>query len=265
MRAVGVYDSCPAAGCDQHPAASCHNPLRKQRVMTDSINSKKPSGIPPGRGSINRESTIMTITTSRRAILAGAAILPALAVPSAFALPAIAQNADADGKLIALGERFEKLLLEYTDATFQWAPLLRAAHAEIREKFNFVNFSELSEKQYLAARRLLNRITKHNGCNAASNRASAIFAEMKPIAEKIVEAPASSLGGLRAKALVVLWESRPIHASHEGNFNFPKDGGASRSLFYAVAALTGLAAMVKEIEVRLAADADASDSAEVRS
>jgi hypothetical protein len=180
-------------------------------------------------------------------------------------LPAIAQNADADGKLIALGERFEKLFVEFTDATFQWAPLMRAAHADVREKFNFVNFPELPEKQRQAAERLLSRITKRNGCDAVSNRASAIFAKMEPIAEEIVEAPASSLGGLRAKALVVLWESRPTCASHEGDFEFPDDGGASRSLFNAAAALTGLTPMVSEIEVRLAADATVSDDVVVQS
>jgi hypothetical protein len=35
-----------------------------------------------------------------------------------------------DAELIALGERFEKLLLEYVDAWLAWAPLMRAARAE---------------------------------------------------------------------------------------------------------------------------------------
>jgi hypothetical protein len=54
--------------------------------MTDSINIKKPSGMPPGRGSlINMEHATMTITKTRRAVLAGAAALPALAAPTALA------------------------------------------------------------------------------------------------------------------------------------------------------------------------------------
>src|SRR5450631_1698284 len=68
----------------------------------------------------------MTSKTSRRAVLAGAAMLPALALP-ALAAPT------ADAKLIALGRRYEKLLLKYIDATLQWAPLSRAARDEISE------------------------------------------------------------------------------------------------------------------------------------
>ena len=36
----------------------------------------------------------------------------------------------ADAALIALGERFERRLLEYMDAWLTWAPLMRAARAE---------------------------------------------------------------------------------------------------------------------------------------
>ena len=37
----------------------------------------------------------------------------------------------ADAALIALGERFERRLLEYMDAWLAWAPLMRAARAEV--------------------------------------------------------------------------------------------------------------------------------------
>jgi len=36
----------------------------------------------------------------------------------------------ADAALIALGERFERRLVEYMDAWLAWAPLMRAARAE---------------------------------------------------------------------------------------------------------------------------------------
>src|SRR5262249_54989328 len=38
-----------------------------------------------------------------------------------------------DAELIAIGERFEKLLLEHMDAWLVWAPRMRAAHAEVRD------------------------------------------------------------------------------------------------------------------------------------
>ena len=56
------------------------------RPMTDSTNTKKPSGIPRGRGSNQQESTTMTNTLSRRAILAGAACVPMLTIPAVAAI-----------------------------------------------------------------------------------------------------------------------------------------------------------------------------------
>jgi hypothetical protein len=64
------------------------------------------------------------------------------------------------------------------------------------------------------------------------------------------------LGGLRAKALVALWEALPASASHEGAFDFPD---ASRSLFDAVAEMTGLTPLVRELEARLEADVESKD------
>jgi hypothetical protein len=199
----------------------------------------------------------MKTTTSRRAILVGAASLSALALPTIAAttpaLPALAASPDA--KLIALGERYEKLFRDYMNSTFQWAPLMRSAHAEVREKFKFAEWRDLPDKQNRKASRLLSQITKRNGCNTASDRMSVLADEMYPLAVAINDAPASSLGGLRAKALVVLREVQPVFADHDGELHFPDDGGATRSLFDAVAALTGLTTMVRQIEARLAADA----------
>jgi hypothetical protein len=45
----------------------------------------------------------------------------------------VAMSAAMDVELIALGERFEKLLLEHMDAWLAWAPRMRAAHAEVRD------------------------------------------------------------------------------------------------------------------------------------
>ena len=146
-----------------------------------------------------------------------------------------ATNAD----LIALGERFEKLLLEYMDAWLEWAPRMRAALAEVRD-----NTAALA----VAIRR--------NGCDVAQARMSELERDMRPLAEKIIAASATSLGGLRAKALVALWQAYPAHASHAGAFEFGDDGEASRSLFDAVAEMTGLTPMVRELEARLTADVE---------
>jgi hypothetical protein len=141
-----------------------------------------------------------------------------------------------DGELIALGERFEKLFLEYMDAWLAWAPRMRAALAEARD-----NTAALA----VAIQR--------NSCAVPQARMSELERDMQPLAEEIIAAPATSLGGLRAKALVALWEALPAHAAHAGAFEF-RD--ASRSLFDAVAEMTGLMPMVRELEARLAADVE---------
>jgi hypothetical protein len=159
-----------------------------------------------------------------------------------------------------LGESLEGLLLRYIDAHLQWAPLSRAAHAECAEKFNGADLGDLSHNELQAAIRLLSRITERNGCDVASDRATALADEIEPLVDAIVAAEASTLAGLRTKALAALWEARP--SSTYGGIEFPDDdGGASRSLFDAVAALTGLTPMVRHIEARLAA-ADRAEGAD---
>jgi hypothetical protein len=83
--------------------------------------------------------------------------------------------------------------------------------------------------------------------------------DMQPLAEEIIAAPATPLGGLRAQALVAFWEALPASAFHHGAFEFRDDGEASRSLFEAVAGMTGLLPLLRELEARLEADVECKD------
>jgi hypothetical protein len=111
-------------------------------------------------------------------------------------------SAATDADLVSLGERFEKLLLEYLVSWLDWAPRMRAAHAEAKD-----NTSALA----VAIQR--------NRCDVAQARMSELEIDMQPVAEEIIAARATSLGGLRAKALVALWEALPASASHDGAFD----------------------------------------------
>jgi hypothetical protein len=144
-----------------------------------------------------------------------------------------------DAELIALGEQLERFLLEYVDAWLAWAPLMRAAHAEVKD-----NTASLAAA------------IQGNRCDVAQARMSELERDMQPLAEEIIAAPATSLGGLRAKALVMLWEALPAHADHKSGFEFLD---ASRSLFEGVAGMTGLMPLVREFEARLAADVEFKD------
>jgi len=206
----------------------------------------------------------MKTITSRRAILVGAASLSAFALPTIAATAPVlsAPAASPDADLIELGERYEKLFLDYMNATLQWAPLMRRVHAEAPLGLDCADeWNKLTKKQQRARDRKLHAVLKRNGGLAAAKRMHVLFEDMEPLAEAIKDGSASSLGGLRAKALVLLFEVKPSMADHDGNFEFPDDGGASRSLFDAVAELTGLTTMVREIEARLAADATVEEAA----
>jgi hypothetical protein len=99
-----------------------------------------------------------------------------------------------DGELIARGERFESRLLEYMDAWLAWAPLMRAARAEAES--DLAGFT----------------VAIQRNCGEAQASMSELENDMQPLAEEIIAAPGTSLGGLRAKALVALWEALPASA-----------------------------------------------------
>src|SRR5262249_5724352 len=68
-----------------------------------------------------------------------------------------------DAALIALGGRFEKLLLEHMDAWLEWAPRMRAAHAEVRDN-----------KAALAV------AIQHTGCDVPTCQSSSVICSLLP-------------------------------------------------------------------------------------
>jgi hypothetical protein len=78
----------------------------------------------------------------------------------------------ADAALIALGERFERRLLEYMDAWLAWAPLMRAARAEAES--DLAGFTVAIQR---------------NRCDAAQARMSELENDMQTLAEEIMRAP----------------------------------------------------------------------------
>jgi hypothetical protein len=89
----------------------------------------------------------------------------------------------------------------YMDAWLAWAPLMRAARADAES--DLAGFTVAIQR---------------TGSEAAQARMSELENDMQPLAEEIIAAPATSLSGLRAKALVALWEALPSHAFHHGAF-----------------------------------------------
>jgi hypothetical protein len=175
-------------------------------------------------------------------------------VGTALATKAEGAAENPDAEIIAAGKAFEPLLTKYLDVRFVWMRLAREGRAEMEAAFpdaedNFEGKIGRHPK-WEFHRQVLDR----NGCTDTSNRLSAIYEEMQPLADLIGSSGAETIEGLRAKTLVAIWECQPMCASHDGHFDF--DNPESHwSLFTAAVALTGLSDMVSALDERLQADA----------
>jgi hypothetical protein len=116
--------------------------------------------------------------------------------------PKAATAETLDAELIELGTRFEPLVDQYYVAQRRWSSSSAQAHG------------------------------------AAGDALSAIHDEMKQLANAINASSVNSIEGLRAKALVALWEVAPLCAG-DTEFSF-EDAYPFQQLFTAVAELCGL-------------------------
>jgi hypothetical protein len=132
----------------------------------------------------------MTATSTRRAILAGAAAIPALS------LPAIAE-ANPDAELIALGRQLDQLVIGFNDARER-----NAGHREGEEKAHWrigqmlKEGSMTAQDDYLEA---LNRLMK-DAPPPSHPTDEDFWGLLDPVQSRIAELPAKSLDGLKVKA-----------------------------------------------------------------
>jgi hypothetical protein len=169
--------------------------------------------------------------------------------PRSIAEPLLAA---ADGEIVAAGEKFERMLGEYLDARFIWAPLAREASAKTNAKFEgaakWKGPTKDDPKWAFHSHAL-----RENGCEEASKRLCEIATAMDELADDIRDGRTESIGGLRAKMLVAIWTSLPIRASHDGEWSF-EDGYSYGAVFEAAIAVTGLSGMFESVDSRLMAD-----------
>jgi hypothetical protein len=149
----------------------------------------------------------------------------------------------ADVELIALGAKFEPLLLPYVAAHVEWSKKVVAANAATEKKFTKVYDVVSPYSKALSAE------LKRRGVRAAETVLSRHHGKMEKLAEKIMAAPASSPAGLRAKALVALWECVPIEASGTA-FSYDRER-TLRDLMPAAARVTGLGDLFASIRAQL--------------
>jgi hypothetical protein len=168
---------------------------------------------------------------SRRLLMGGLVALPAATV----GIPAAASTDDADAELIALGREFEILVDSYYIAREPWARAMVQRNDELDKRFGESLYRDHRAPEVNAA---AEEIDARVGLREASDRLSAVWEEMEPLANAINAAPVNSIEGLRAKALVAFWEVAPLGAG-DAEFSFD-DVYPFQQLFTAVAEVCGL-------------------------
>ena len=173
------------------------------------------------------------------------------------AAPSVAIAAVADGEIVAAGKKFEGLFPRYIWVWFQWSRLMREAHSQTNAKFG-TDYGSPAWSQPSAgespAQAFLERATERNGAHQANELMNALHDEMEPLAELIRDTDIESLAGLRAKALVTIWDSRPIGADHDGSLTYDFEW-SYRSLLAGAVAVTGLSDLFGSYVERIKADA----------
>jgi hypothetical protein len=130
------------------------------------------------------------------------------------------EMANPDAEIIAAGKKFGELLPKYMTAWFEWSRLQREASAETHARFGKNHGSPAWMEGKRPAQVFLHEALERNGTRQASEAVEALYDEMEPIAELIRDSDIESLAGLRSKALVAIWDSRPTCAVHKGVLNF---------------------------------------------
>jgi hypothetical protein len=142
-------------------------------------------------------------TTTRRAVLAAA---PAAVI--ATAMPAAALTTDLmpptfaeDGKIAAIGARFECLLLQYFEATLEWSRCVADANSKAAGRLGLSrhDFGIGLRRDHSA---ILFEEMARNGGTAASRRMSSLERRLMPLARTIIASRETSRASLRAKVLV---------------------------------------------------------------
>jgi hypothetical protein len=196
-----------------------------------------------------------TIPNATRRGFLSAAVGAAGAAVIATATPAIASQSDIE--IITAGQKFEGLFTKYMPAWFEWARLAREAKAETKAKFG-ADYSAPAWREPLPgkspAQLFLHNALVSNGADRAGDAIDALDQEMELIAQYIRDEEIESLAGLRAKALVAIWDSRPTCASHSGGLNFENEWSLY-SLMTGVIAVTGLSDLFGAFVERVEGDA----------
>ena len=148
-------------------------------------------------------------------------------------------------KAIELSKTLEAILPAYVELHRAWAVGATRAHA-----FCDANFTQEERRGAGPAWTALQSIYKSSGADLGQAGMIAIYSEISSLARAIERAPATTLEGMRAKALVAIFECIPTGAAHSG-FDFEDGPPAYGMLFRACLSVTGLSKLATQLEGRL--------------
>lgn len=184
------------------------------------------------------------IHLSRRAIVAGAATLPALAVP------AVASDIPehSDSELIGLADEFESLLPSYKALRAEYNETAQAGNAIALSRCDAANLAvaHLNSEAEVRFTTELNKARAETGADVASRKFHLLADRVDAIEFRIMNTPAHTVAGLRAKALIAieaageLWETRRI--------DLDWDKEVIRELIESVCAVAGVPVPVEQTD-----------------
>jgi hypothetical protein len=166
-----------------------------------------------------------------------------LASSTAISAPVIGSD-HPDAELIALGDALANVLPSYDGALCKYNAKAWPAHELALQRAGIQgSMPTLTEARSIVAE--LGKAFEETGADKADEIFEPLGKEVDAIVRKIMERPAHTIAGLRAKAIMAMHVSNELWFEPENDLDWDKQAG--RSLIEAVCAVTGLDVPVENL------------------
>jgi hypothetical protein len=129
-----------------------------------------------------------------------------LQLPTATTTPSRRASRHPDAKLIAAANAFEPMLHDYMAISAEWRRLARKTRRDTEKKFAEHSWDGPGGKD--PKHKYFMKLGKENGYFAISQVQSKLHTRMTRLEKIIWQDPPTTIEGLRAHALVAIWEAR---------------------------------------------------------
>jgi hypothetical protein len=186
---------------------------------------------------MSQADSLDTTTTSRRALLAGAPSIAAVALTAGAAVNCLAAaratSSAADAELLSVGAQFDAIYSSFTDLLAEMKPLREECDRRLEP---FLGAMILGDRDVDIVAPS-DEIEKELGLDECHLRLDAINEAMDAAVRRIIELPASTLPGLAVKARMAATKCRHFWRAPEEELDY--DNRAARALIESVLATAG--------------------------